>query len=291
MRIIITSKGKILIKDVKTSEIDYNPYNSNSTNNALTAFNEISNSINKKNLSNNKSTGRFNTNPNNDSKFLMNIGKNIIASPQSKLNNISTINSNRNNTEMQDIKYIKLHPTKLHMPSNMEMNYEAKDNKATNSIIKQSINDTQTNSSESSFIKLGDVLQRNNKAKAPKTILKKKINGSDSHLIHYLSSQKELSPNYLYKINKSDDNQLFKLDKICQIYFHNQKAGKIMNEIIQKKVKWGYRKEAEDCKKFLSNMNDNLKNSNTLCKNLAEKKNILLMKKVDFLKHHKVGEN
>ena len=77
---------------------------------------------------------------------------------------------------------------------------------------------------------------------------------------------KTISPSLIEKINKSNNEQLFKLDKICQKYFNDQKVKSNMDIEIKQKIKDEYEQDSIFCRNNLSNMNQNLKSYNNIYK-------------------------
>ena len=103
------------------------------------------------------------------------------------------------------------------------------------------------------------LLNSKNKKNLDDSILKKEINKSDSNLINYLQLDKSIQPSFVKKINKANDEKLYKLDKICQKYFEKEKDEIILKKNIESKIKKVFSKDAEYCKKRLRNMNNALK--------------------------------
>lgn len=64
-----------------------------------------------------------------------------------------------------------------------------------------------------------------------------KINSKKENLIKYLSESNSLNPVSLRTIVESDNNQISKVNKMCQILFHQEDQQRLVKEIIQTKLK------------------------------------------------------
>jgi hypothetical protein len=113
--------------------------------------------------------------------------------------------------------------------------------------------------------------EQNQKRFINKINFNKKVNFEDVNLINYLKSNRPISPRLIKKISNSNEEELNKLDKICQKHYHNESNRVLMNDIIKKKVRWRYQKESEQYKNNLKNMFISLDNYNNLYKKLKEK--------------------
>ena len=102
-------------------------------------------------------------------------------------------------------------------------------------------------------------------------LLKKEINKSDINLINYLKLDKLITPSFVKKVNVADEEKLFKLDKICQKYFEDEKKGIILKNNIQNKIKKEFSKDAEFYKNGLKNMNNALKGIKHIYKGFQSK--------------------
>ena len=231
MRIIITKKGEILIKE-----------NVNQLKLPL---------INQKNM--------------NNKKYYLK-------------NNLSTINKNENDifptiNKEKSYKEIKLSPNNLNLPINMEEKYydQKNDEEYNNNsnIIETSFNNSST-LKKNYYLK--EILsEQNQKRFINKINFNKKVNFEDVNLINYLKSNRPISPRLIKKVSNSNEEELNKLDKICQKHYHNESNRVLMNDIIKKKVRWRYQKESEQYKNNLKNMFISLDNYNNLYKKLKEK--------------------
>ena len=231
MRIIITKTGEILIKE-NVPQMKLPLINQNNTNNK------------KYYLKNNLSTITKNENV-----------------------NFPTINKEKN------YKEIKLSTNELNIPINMEEKYydQKYDDEYNNNsnIIETSFNNS---SSLKKNYYLKEILsEQNQKRFINKINFNKKVNFEDVNLINYLKSNRPISPRLIKKISNSNEEELNKLDKICQKHYHNESNRVLMNDIIKKKVRWRYQKESEQYKNNLKNMFISLDNYNNLYKKLKEK--------------------
>ena len=193
-------------------------------------------------------------------------------------NNLSTITKNENDifptiNKEKNYKEIELSPNNLNLPSNMEekyydQKYDEEYNNNSN-IIETSFNNSST-LKKNYYLK--EILsEQNQKRFINKINFNKKVNFEDVNLINYLKSNRPISPRLIKKISNSNEEELNKLDKICQKHYHNESNRVLMNDIIKKKVRWRYQKESEQYKNNLKNMFISLDNYNNLYKKLKEK--------------------
>ena len=193
-------------------------------------------------------------------------------------NNLSTITKNENDifptiNKEKNYKEIKLSPNNLNLPINMEEKYydQKFDEEYNNNsnVIETSFNNS-TTLKKNYYLK--EILsEQNQKRFINKINFNKKVNFKDVNLINYLKSNRPISPRLIKKISNSNEEELNKLDKICQKHYHNESNRVLMNDIIKKKVRWRYQKESEQYKNNLKNMFISLDNYNNLYKKLKEK--------------------
>ena len=193
-------------------------------------------------------------------------------------NNLSTITKNENDifptiNKEKNYKEIKLSPNNLNLPINMEEKYydQKFDEEYNNNsnVIETSFNNS-TTLKKNYYLK--EILsEQNQKRFINKINFNKKVNFEDVNLINYLKSNRPISPRLIKKISNSNEEELNKLDKICQKHYHNESNRVLMNDIIKKKVRWRYQKESEQYKNNLKNMFISLDNYNNLYKKLKEK--------------------
>ena len=98
---------------------------------------------------------------------------------------------------------------------------------------------------------------------------------------------KNISPSLIVKINKSTDDQLYKLDKVCQKYFNDEKIKSNLDNEIKLKIKKEYEQDSIYCKNNLNNMSLSLKNYNNVYKRLRLKKDNYDNYKNMYLSHKK----
>ena len=216
-----------------------------------------------------------------------------------KLNQNQLLNNNSNNYDSA-FKKIKLIPKKLNIPVVMldkytkeemmeKMNNNEDDKNVDSEIIKISNTENDTTPlDKDKMYSLRELLIPKNKKNVDDSFLDKKINvnGGES-IINYLKMDKTISPSLIEKINKSNNEQLFKLDKICQKYFNDEKAKSNMNIEIKQKIKDEYEQDSIFCRNNLSNMGQNLKSYNNIYKRLRLKKDNYENYKNMYLSHEK----
>ena len=98
---------------------------------------------------------------------------------------------------------------------------------------------------------------------------------------------KTISPSLIEKIHKSNNEQLFKLDKICQKYFNDEKVKSNLDIEIRQKIKDEYEQDSIFCRNNLSNMGQNLRSYNNIYKRLRLKKDNYENYKNMYLSHEK----
>lgn len=216
-----------------------------------------------------------------------------------KLNQNQLLNNNSNNYDSA-FKKIQLIPKKLNIPVVMldkytkeemmeKMNNNEDDKNVDNEIIKISNTENDTTPlDKDKMYSLRELLIPKNKKNVDDSFLDKKINvnGGES-IINYLKMDKTISPSLIEKINKSNNEQLFKLDKICQKYFNDEKAKSNMDIEIKQKIKDEYEQDSIFCRNNLSNMGQNLKSYNNIYKRLRLKKDNYENYKNMYLSHEK----
>ena len=216
-----------------------------------------------------------------------------------KLNQNQLLNNNSNNYDSA-FKKIQLIPKKLNIPVVMldkytkeemmeKMNTNEDDKNVDNEIIKISNTENDTTPlDKDKMYSLRELLIPKNKKNVDDSFLDKKINvnGGES-IINYLKMDKTISPSLIEKINKSNNEQLFKLDKICQKYFNDEKAKSNMDIEIKQKIKDEYEQDSIFCRNNLSNMGQNLKSYNNIYKRLRLKKDNYENYKNMYLSHEK----
>lgn len=194
------------------------------------------------------------------------------------------------------LKQIKVQQKKLNIPSSMELLY-SKDN-SKNYIISD-ISSTLSESNLPTYQKdfpLKTILSpinieeeeknnEKNERKKDRINYHKEINIENSNLINYLSENKKITPSFLTKISHSNDEQLFKLNKICQKHLHNEEVRSVMKNVIKKKVQWEYVKDSDYYKKGLMRMKNVLQNYNSVYKKLQKKENDYFSHRQNYCLH------
>ena len=136
-------------------------------------------------------------------------------------------------------------------------------------------------------LSLKNLLNSKSKRNIDDYLLKKEINKSDTNLINYLKLDKYIQPSFVKKINNANNEKLFKLDKICQKYFHDEEEVIILKNNIQHNIKKGFSKDAEFCKNELKNMNNALKGIENIYKGFQMKIDNIRDNKINYMKEIK----
>ena len=219
----------------------------------------------------------------NKRKQLLELNKNNINIPKIlNKNDNYFLNTNFNNYE-KVFKKITIKPKKLNIPISMFDKYSKKGennkNKNNNLDIFNNNEDTKINNTESSVLDkdkmyaLREILLPRNQKNIDESYLDYKINSNGGEsIISYLQSDKDISPSLITKINKSNQEQLYKLDKVCQKYFNDEKLKNSLDNEIKQKIKKEYELDSIYCKNNLNDMNINLKNYSNVYKRLRLKK-------------------
>ena len=284
MRIVITNLGKTEIK-----EDDYNfPTENNNQKNILrnvsVQYNKIRNNISLKGF---KTSRKIISIP----KIRYNKFPTMIKTSK---NTINLLNDKNNETFLPKIndsltpnkstitkrifkKAIKVNQKKLNIPNIMFDKYTSRE--ALNNIFKKEedmkINQTENNlfSERNKVYSLRDILLPKNQKKLDQSFLDKKLNtNGGKSIIDYLQKDKSISPFYIQKVTQLKNGELNKMDKICQKYLKDEIQKSKMDNVIRKKIKIGYEKEAIKYEKDLKNMNSKLMNYNTIYQRLRLKK-------------------
>ena len=136
-------------------------------------------------------------------------------------------------------------------------------------------------------LSLKNILNYKNKKNLDHNLLKKEINKTDTNLINYLKLDKYIQPSFVKKVNNANDERLFKLDKICQKYFQNEKEGIILKNNIRNKIKKEFSKDAIYCENGLKDMNNALKGIEHIYKGFQDKIDYMRDYKINYLKEMK----
>ena len=196
-------------------------------------------------------------------------------SPVTKLPTPSSNHSIEEPQKPNQIKEIKLKQKKLMIPSSMEERYSKDEEK--NYIINE-ISSTLSDSNlpvyqkEFPLCNILSPININDSQKGKKKInYKKEIRIENANLINYLSENKKINSPFLTKISNSNEEQLFKLNKICQKHLHNEEVESVMKNVIRKKVEWEYVKDSDFYKKGLQRMKRVLNNYHNVYQELQKK--------------------
>ena len=183
--------------------------------------------------------------------------------------------TNPNNIKL---KLIQINARRLNIPKSIFDEY-SKEKDAQNSITTESNNykeikknPTSNEMVEKSY-KLRDILVPKNQKNISDSFLDKriKLNQGDK-LISYLRKDKTITRSFLEKVNKSNDKQIHKLDKICQKYFNDVKKKNHLDNEIKEKIKKEYENDSVFVEKNLNKMFKDLKNYDDIYKKLKQKK-------------------
>ena len=277
MRIVITNVGKTEIKDD-----DYN----------------FSQDINK-NIFRNISLSYKNYNPFRGSQTR----KKVISIPKIRFNKIPEI-SKRNESSMTSFlpkindslspmksfslmnnskkifkKAIKINQKKLNIPNSMFDKYASRANLDNlfkkEDDISANVENSENNlfSQKNKIYSLRDILIPKNKKNLEESFLDTKLNtNGERSIINYLQKDKPISPIYIKKVSQLKNGELIKMDKICQKYLNDEIQKKNLDNIIKKKIKIGYEREAISYEKDLKSMNNKLMDYNTIYQKLRLKK-------------------
>lgn len=289
MRIIITKAGKAELKsnDLTRSNHSLNTLNLDNTplNNPLNPINPFGQrntiqvyspqrkiihdpSMNIKNRIS-QSSKKNAIQRNCDQSFLSKIGKNYINTEDSTIKNISVQHKKLNIPPLMVNKYLQ---GSLTPGCNTDgINSLSNSNIEGNSIFENEYIDD-ISSTNKDTISLNEILKTKNKINLSTKYLHKQINNEDNSLINYLGSDRDINPNFVKKISNSNENQLNKFDKICQVYFHKEKMDNNLQNKIKDKIQNKYSKDKQFCGKNLENMGSNLRNFRNVYKRLEIKK-------------------
>lgn len=89
----------------------------------------------------------------------------------------------------------------------------------------------------------------------------KKIPPTNINLIRFINEKKDIQKNSLQKIIQFDGDQMFTANKICQTVFYNEEQEKVLNEVINKKIKSRHNQEKVKCDEKLNKMKEEIESS------------------------------
>lgn len=288
MRIVITNLGKVeIIDDDNDFSEGNNIQNKNIYRNISVPYNRINNNMNSKGSNTSRKIMsipklRFNKFPT-INKTSQNSYKNIFNEKKTETSILPKINDSMspkklstmlNNSQRVFKKAIKINQKKLNIPSTMIDKYSFKGNIKTNE-EEVKVNNTENNlfNERNKMYSLRDILLPKNQKNLDESFLDKNINTNGGmSIINYLQKDKIISPIYIQKVSQLKNDELSKMDKICQKYLKDEIQKNKMDTFIRKKIKIGYEREAINYEKDLKTMNNKLMNYNTIYQRLRLKK-------------------
>ena len=218
----------------------------------------------------------------------------INNNPNIKYNKYNNINNVRSNNNLPPYKIIDIQSKNSASikkfygdeKENDENEKNNNDNDNNNPLIVKSNTDTSLPSIQYG-LPLKNLLANKNKEKINGDLLEKEISGNS--LIDYLKSDKTIYPSFIEKINKANDQQLFKLDKVCYKYFNDEIKNNSIKNHIQNTIKNEYFKDAVYFKDRLRNMSNDLKGIENSYNNLRLHKKNYDHKRTSILRHKNYG--
>jgi hypothetical protein len=109
--------------------------------------------------------------------------------------------------------------------------------------------------------------------------LNHKLSPDKLNLLKYLNERKQIGEIFLDKIITSDEERINKINKICQIVFHNEENAELAKGIIKNKLKILKNNEKIQYKSKIESMGKNIENLSIVLKNYDKK-----IKKIDKYK-------
>jgi hypothetical protein len=103
--------------------------------------------------------------------------------------------------------------------------------------------------------------------------LSRKINPDRINLIRYLNEKDQVSEVLIKKIADYDEEQINKINKICQIVLHNNERSKLFKDIIQEKLTALKNREKIEYKSYIENMGKNMQGFSSVLQNYEKKVN------------------
>ena len=244
---------------------------------------------------------KINYNPNKNSKYnrVKSISHNIshVLTEQNYLNDImsnknnikkeNSIINDDNNKMQKNYKFISV-TTRNSVPKEIKELYLDEDKKNTQNKIVDDLNNQNSLKDKSlplinDSLQLKDILKDKNIININKNILYKKINKNEKNLINFLKSNRTIKPSFMEKIGRANNEKLVKLDKICQIYFNNEKKNDFLKQNIKDRIKVEYSNDSKFCKEGLLNMGKKIQNYRNIYKSLEYQKEDYLEKRYQAL--------
>ena len=103
--------------------------------------------------------------------------------------------------------------------------------------------------------------------------LERKINPDRINLIRYLHEKDQVSEVLIKKIADYDEEQINKINKICQIVLHNNERSKLFKDIIQEKLTALKNREKIEYKSYIEKMGRNMNGFSSVLQNYDKKVN------------------
>lgn len=101
-------------------------------------------------------------------------------------------------------------------------------------------------------------------------ILNKKINPDRINFIKYLNTKDKISEVQIKRINEFDEEKINRVNKICQIVFHNEERANIFKESIKERIFINKNKDKVEYKRYLNNMGANIKKTEDILTNYSK---------------------
>jgi hypothetical protein len=212
------------------------------------------------------------------------------------LNKLLMDQSNFSGDELQNTKEITLKQKKLNFPKNVSENYNIeskfsgtktilgstsrpgnttgfKTADPLNYTLRDVFNDSSINQLKATYAKeqimknkLNRIDESNFRTVYETKTFKEKLDENLNHrinpdrinLIKYLNEKNTVSEVLIKKIADYDEEQINKINKICQIVFHNDERDKLFKEIINEKIKDKQSREEIEYKNTLEKMGGNV---------------------------------
>lgn len=286
MRIVLTNVGKQEINNDIDNDIKINTYKryksenkvykkyyphlKNSINDNKTIDHSISHILTEENYLNDIIKNKYDFKKDNS---LMNINKTIKINTNKNINNYKIIKLSNNNHIPNEIK-------ELYIEKDKNKNEDIKlDEKINNTIEYENKEKNKIDLNENNIsLPLKDLLHFKNSKNINQNILFKQINKNEKNLINYLKSDRNIKPSFVEKINKANNEKLVRLDKICQIYFNNEKINKSIQQNIKERIKLEYSNDSKYCRENLINLGKNIQNCKSIFKSLSNQIEKILLK-------------
>jgi hypothetical protein len=101
--------------------------------------------------------------------------------------------------------------------------------------------------------------------------LQKKINPDRINFIRYLKDKTAISETLVKTIADYDEEKINRVNKICQIVFHNEERGQLFKEIIKEKLQTQRERERVEYKTSIENMGRHITGLRTVLKSYEKK--------------------